>query len=110
MYSQEADLGISISINRNGNANAVVDEILNHLLGSEESALIRNTYPIPESLKQKFSGFYEFKSPKSKLLAFFRQNVGRNNIGLSSKNNCNTNLAWQTKRYFVLCRKQHVLS
>ncbi len=30
----------------------------------------RVTYPIPDSLKEKFSGFYEFKSPKSDLLGF----------------------------------------
>ncbi|MEL6699493.1 MAG: serine hydrolase, partial [Bacteroidota bacterium] len=69
VYSPEADLGVAIAINRNGNANAIVDEILNYLLGNDSSKE-RKTYPIPESLKSKFSGFYEFKSPKNQLLSF----------------------------------------
>lgn len=71
MYSRDADLGIAVSINRNGNANEMVDEILNSLLGKQKNASAnRVTYPIPETLKEKFSGFYEFKSPKSELTSF----------------------------------------
>lgn len=71
VYSRAADLGIAISINRNGNANDLVDEILDYLLGKEIPAPAnRITQPIPESLKEQFAGFYEFKSPKSNLLAF----------------------------------------
>ena len=71
VYSKAADLGIAVAINRNGNANDLVDEILNDLLGNQEIAFEkREIVPIPESLKNEFAGFYEFKSPKSKLLAF----------------------------------------
>ncbi|GAB5520716.1 MAG: hypothetical protein RhofKO_29670 [Rhodothermales bacterium] len=71
VYSREADLGVAVAINRNGDANAVIDRILSHLLDDHSHALsARTTYPIPEALINTFSGFYEFKSPKSNLLAF----------------------------------------
>ncbi|RZN82013.1 MAG: class A beta-lactamase-related serine hydrolase [Winogradskyella sp.] len=72
LYSRKADLGIAISMNRNGNDREIVDEILNHLLSDEKNnqSNVRITKTIPESLKQKFIGFYEFKSSKSKLLSF----------------------------------------
>ncbi len=71
VYSRAADLGVAIAINRNGNANALVDEVLDYLLGKEVPAPAnRITQAIPESLKEQFAGFYEFKSPKSNLLAF----------------------------------------
>lgn len=71
VYSREADIGVFIAINRNGNANAIVDEILSLFLGSQkELVLKRKTLPIPESLKNKFSGFYELKSPRNELFAF----------------------------------------
>ncbi|MDH7445976.1 serine hydrolase domain-containing protein [Aquimarina sp. 2201CG14-23] len=71
IYSREADLGIAIAINRNGDANAIVDEILDLLLDIQNQApLERKTFLIPKSLKTKFSGFYEFKSPRNELLAF----------------------------------------
>ena len=71
VYSRKADLGVSVAINRNGNANEIVDMILKHILGTQEgTSSERVTYPIPEALKEKFTGFYKFNSPKSKLLAF----------------------------------------
>ncbi len=71
VYSRDADLGVAIAINRNGDANAIVDEILNFLLGVQKLAPSeRETFLIPKSLKTKFSGFYEFKSPRNELLAF----------------------------------------
>ncbi|WP_282043468.1 serine hydrolase domain-containing protein [Winogradskyella flava] len=72
LYSRDADLGIAISMNRNGNDRELVDKILNHLLASEKKpkSYKRVTRVIPESLKEKFAGFYEFKSSKSKLLSF----------------------------------------
>mgnify|MGYP001803221670 CR=1 FL=1 len=71
LYSREADLGIAVAINRNGDANAVADELLRLLLGPQDTAPKNPlTYPIPDSLKERFTGFYEFKSPKSELIAF----------------------------------------
>lgn len=71
IYSREADLGVAIAINRNGDANAVVDLILEELLGEFSKAPeSRKTEQIPNALKEKFSGFFEFKSPKNNLLAF----------------------------------------
>ncbi|MEM1271611.1 MAG: serine hydrolase domain-containing protein, partial [Bacteroidota bacterium] len=71
VYSREADLGVAIAINRNGNANAVLGEVLDHLLGTQtEAPSHRVTRPIPEAMKRTFAGFYEFKSPKGDLLAF----------------------------------------
>ncbi|MEM9546913.1 MAG: serine hydrolase domain-containing protein [Bacteroidota bacterium] len=77
IYSREADLGISISMNRNGDANALVDEILDFMLGNESQANYeRKIVPIPDSLKNKFCGFYELDSPKNELFAFSDQLFG----------------------------------
>ncbi|MDW3652136.1 MAG: serine hydrolase domain-containing protein [Bacteroidia bacterium] len=71
VYSKEADIGVAVAINRNGNANELIDEILRHLLGNQNHAPKgRLTYAIPDSIKNKFSGFYEFNSPKSELIGF----------------------------------------
>ncbi len=71
LYSREANLGVSVSMNRNGDANALMDEVLKFILNKNEDDLNhRKILPIPSSLKNKFSGFYEFKSPRNKLLAF----------------------------------------
>lgn len=71
IYSRSADLGIAVAINRNGNVNAIVDEILTQLFTQQKAkAISRTTYPIPTAIQQEFSGFYEFKSPKSELIAF----------------------------------------
>ncbi|MEM1125612.1 MAG: serine hydrolase domain-containing protein [Bacteroidota bacterium] len=71
VYSREADLGIALAMNRNGDANAVLDEILDHLIPSPMQASgARATFPIPDAIQAAFAGFYEFKSPKSNLLAF----------------------------------------
>ncbi|GAB5550507.1 MAG: hypothetical protein Sapg2KO_00980 [Saprospiraceae bacterium] len=71
VYSRAADIGVAVSINRNGDANDLLDEILSQLFGVQNQApKDRVTYPIPDSIKTKFSGFYEFNSPRSQLLAF----------------------------------------
>lgn len=71
VYSREANIGISVAINREGNANALIDEILNHLIGVQKShPKNRITYPIPNEIKEKYSGFYEFKSPRNELFSF----------------------------------------
>lgn len=71
VYSRAADLGIAVAINREGDATAIVDEILDFLIGKQNQApLDRKTYPIPPELKEKFEGFYEFNSPRNQLLAF----------------------------------------
>lgn len=71
VYSRDADIGVAVAINRNGNANEMVDEILKHLLGAQNNTKSdRALVPIPDLLKTQFSGFYEFKSPKSKLTTF----------------------------------------
>lgn len=71
VYSRAANLGIAVSINRNGDANALVDHILAHLVGDQrQTSSERTTHRIPETLVHTFSGFYEFKSPKNELIAF----------------------------------------
>ena len=71
VYSRAADLGISVSINRQGNANAVIDEVLNLLIGKPGGPPAdRKTVPIPQEVKEKFAGFYEFRSPRNQLFAF----------------------------------------
>ncbi len=71
IYSRDADIGVAVAINRNGDANEIVDVILKYLLDNKyRDSTERVTYTIPESIKAKFSGFYEFRSPKSKLTTF----------------------------------------
>lgn len=71
LYSREADLGIAVAMNRNGNENALLDFVLELIHPNESIAPFkRQIYPIPDSIKTKFSGFYEFNSPKSKLIGF----------------------------------------
>ncbi|MEM1327161.1 MAG: serine hydrolase domain-containing protein [Bacteroidota bacterium] len=69
LYSRAADLGIAISINRQGDANAFIDEILRLLLG-EPDAPKRTIQPIPETLKETYAHFYEFDCPRHELLGF----------------------------------------
>jgi len=71
VYSRAADIGVAVAINREGNATAVVDEILNLLLGTQNQAdRNRVTQKIPDAMSARYSGFYEFKSPRNKLLSF----------------------------------------
>ncbi|MEO0788090.1 MAG: serine hydrolase domain-containing protein [Bacteroidota bacterium] len=71
LYSREADLGVAIAINRNGNENAVIDKILDLIIQElHYDPSQRLVLPIPDSLKVAFGGFYEFTSPKSELIAF----------------------------------------
>ncbi|MEL6628895.1 MAG: serine hydrolase domain-containing protein [Bacteroidota bacterium] len=71
VYSRAADLGVAIAMNRNGNENAFVDEILGLLVPEiRDDSVQRIILPIPDTLANAFTGFYEFSSPKSKLIAF----------------------------------------
>ncbi|MFD2587459.1 serine hydrolase domain-containing protein [Croceitalea marina] len=71
VYSRDAGIGVAVAINRNGNANEIVDEILEQVLSTvNKMNENRKIVPIPDSMKDEFSGFYEFKSPKSKLTTF----------------------------------------
>ena len=71
VYSRKADLGIAVAINRMGNATAMLDEILDLLIGPQtKPPADRITYPIPAELKEKYSGFYGFKNPRNELFGF----------------------------------------
>ncbi len=71
VYSRVADIGVAVAINREGNATAIVNEILNLLLGIQNEALSdRVTQKIPNEISTRYSGFYEFKSPRNELFSF----------------------------------------
>jgi CubicO group peptidase (beta-lactamase class C family) len=70
VYSREADLGVTVSINRNGNATAIVNEILSYFLGKSQTASPnRKTFPIPSEIKENYANFYRFSSSRHKLLS-----------------------------------------
>ncbi len=71
LYSPEANIGVALAINRNADANALVDEILENFFDDQGKVAVERTIlPIPDELRNRYAGFYEFKSPKSNLLAF----------------------------------------
>ncbi len=71
VYSREADLGIAISINRNGDANEIIDIILDYYINPTKSIRKNRTIElIPDSIIEKYEGFYEFNSPRNQLLSF----------------------------------------
>lgn len=71
LYSREANLGIAVAMNRNGNENALIDFVLDQLLKDAPKELPRKEIiSIPDTLKEKYAGFYEFNSPKSDLIGF----------------------------------------
>ncbi|MEM6765188.1 MAG: serine hydrolase domain-containing protein [Bacteroidota bacterium] len=69
LYSREADLGVAVAINREGNATAMAHEILDFLVG-EEPLQARTTQKIPEEMAEKMEGFYEYHSPRNQLFSF----------------------------------------
>ena len=69
LYSREADLAVSVSINRQGNATALAHEILNLMLG-EGPKPKRKTIDIPEKMAEMLEGFYEYQSPRNQLFSF----------------------------------------
>ncbi|MEM8898594.1 MAG: serine hydrolase domain-containing protein [Bacteroidota bacterium] len=69
LYSREANLGVAVSINREGNATAMAQEILDFVLG-EEPTPERDIVEIPESMAESLQGFYEYHSPRNQLLSF----------------------------------------
>jgi len=72
LYSREANFGLAISINKQGGLWTLIDEILNFYLGPNQ---IQNTkyQPIPEKTRNKFSGFYNFKSPRNQTMYFIQK-------------------------------------
>jgi len=70
MYSRDANFGIVISINREGNANAIIDEVLDYFFSEESIVLQRKIETIPKDIQLKYQGYYCFKSPKRDLFGF----------------------------------------
>jgi len=70
-YSRAADLGVAVAINRNGNATAMARMIIDHLVGeAAPTSADTISYPIPDSIRSAYAGFYEHKGPRNGLLGF----------------------------------------
>lgn len=70
VYSREANLGVAVAMNREGNANEIVNLILDHYLPKDQVKPERIVLSIPDSLKKRYEGYYRFESPKNELLSF----------------------------------------
>lgn len=70
LYSREANIGVSVAINRQGNATEIAHLILDFLMEENQNTANRKVYPIPVELKESHEGFYGFKSPKQQLTRF----------------------------------------
>lgn len=73
IYSRTADLGISICMNTGGSPGVLMNPILDFLMEDEEPELDRQILPIPSEIKEKYEGFYNFKSPRLQMRAPFTQ-------------------------------------
>ena len=69
LYSREADIGLAVSINSQGDVSKITDLILDYYLGDEKKTM-PVTIKISDELKQTYSGFYQFKNPRNSLFAF----------------------------------------
>lgn len=76
LYSREADIGVSVVINREGNATEVAGKILDFFLGEPSEEVKRTTFPVPQSLKESHEGFYGFASPRQELFKFSERMLG----------------------------------
>ncbi|MBO3700272.1 serine hydrolase [Roseivirga sp. E12] len=70
LYSRDADIAISVVINREGNATEIAGKILDFFLGEPSEEAKRVTFPIPETLKESHEGFYGFANPRQELFKF----------------------------------------
>ncbi|MBX2845930.1 MAG: beta-lactamase family protein [Saprospiraceae bacterium] len=68
-YSREADIGVSVAINRMGNANEIAQKVLDYYLGKVEE-VPQESVEIPETIREKYDGYYTFRSPRNELVAF----------------------------------------
>jgi len=72
LYSQEADLGLAVSINIQGKIWKVLNEILRFYLGKNEYDN-SDAIPIPDEVKKKYTGYYNFKSPRVQTMYFLQK-------------------------------------
>ncbi len=69
LYSRTADLGIAISINTMANTRQMINTIVDYLLEKHEKKPGINYVSIPNEIKEKYQGYYQFKSPRTQLTA-----------------------------------------
>lgn len=79
LYSREADLGLAVSMNVQGNIWDITDEILNFYLGPNNFVLA-DVDPINKEIQTKYSGFYNFKSPRNQLMYFIQKMMSGHTI------------------------------
>lgn len=79
LYSQEANFGLAVSMNRQGRIWKLVDEILDFYVE-------KNTYSNTESIeinndiRNKYSGFYNFKNPRNQKMHFIQKTMSGHSI------------------------------
>jgi len=79
LYSREANLGLAISMNIQGNIWKITDKILDHFLG-KNTYIDTTTKKISNSTKEKFEGFYSLKSPRNQSLYFLQKTTNGHSI------------------------------
>lgn len=84
LYSREANIGVSVAINRQGNATEIVHLILDFLMEENQNTANRKVYPIPAELKESHEGFYRFSSPKQKLFGFAERMIAGLSLNFES--------------------------
>jgi len=82
LYSQEANFGFAISVNKKGNIWSIIDEILLFYLG-ENKYYNGEIKPVSDDIKNKFSGFYNFKNPRNETMFFVEKLMSGHSIEFS---------------------------
>ena len=73
LYLPEANFAVAVSVNSGRRTRNIVNAILEYFV--EEVEVSRQEVPIPQSIKDKYDGFYTYLNPRNQLFGFIEKMV-----------------------------------